>query len=130
MDDKQQRLTAFLNRHITFPRRWGGVPSYGRSLPAQRPSKQELAQQLLASAEYRALGLGTWLGTPEGEFFTEAVEAVSPPFYRQDEELLVDGLTLAANMQSQNQRAAGALALGVIVLAALLFPRALKAASV
>jgi hypothetical protein len=39
---------------------------------------------------------------------------VSPPFYRQDEELLVDALKLAARMQAGNQRAAGALALAVL----------------
>jgi hypothetical protein len=71
---------------------------------------------LLATAEFRAVGLGTWLGTPDGEFFTAAVEAVNPPFYRQDEELLVNALKLAAKMQSDNQRAAAALAVGASVL--------------
>ncbi len=82
-----------------------------------------MAGQLLATAEFRALGLGSWLGTPEGEFFTAAVEAVSPAFYRQDEELLVEALQLAAKMQSGTRRLTGALALGGIALGAVLITR-------
>ena len=94
MDDKQRRLTDFLDQHVNFPRRVPGRV-FGWQPPIERPSAAELAGQLLAIAEFRALGLGSWLGTPQGEFFTAAVEAVSPPFYRQDEELLVDALKLA-----------------------------------
>jgi len=90
-----------------------GVPrrAFGWQPPTRAVSAAELAGQLLATAEFRALGLGSWLGTPDGEFFTAAVEAVSPPFYRQDEELLVEALKLAAKMQSGNQKAARALGL-------------------
>jgi len=91
--------------------------------PIEGPSAAELAGQLLATAEYRGLGLGSWLGTPEGEFFTGAVEAVSPPFYRQDEELLVEALKLAAKMRSRNRRMAGAMALGGIALGVVLISR-------
>jgi hypothetical protein len=113
MDDKQRRLTDLLDQHVNFPRRGPGRV-FGWQPPIERPSAAKLAGQLLAIAEFRALGLGSWLGTPQGEFFTAAVEAVSPPFYRQDEELLADALKLAARMQAGNQRAAGALALAVL----------------
>lgn len=121
MDDTQHRLTEFLNQHVSLPRR---VPVHAfRWQPIDRPSLANLAEQLLANAEFRALGLGTWLGTPDGKLFTAAVEAVTPPFYRQDEELLAEALKLAAKMQSGNQRAAGAFALGAIALCLLLISR-------
>jgi len=123
MDDRQRRLTDFLDQHVSLPRRVNGR-AFGWRPAIERPSTAELAGQLLTTAEYRALGLGSWLGTPDGEFFTAAVEAVSPPFYRQDEELMVDALKLAAKMQSGNQRAAGALALAALAFGALAVSRA------
>jgi hypothetical protein len=47
--------------------------------PEPRPSTWELADELLGIAGFRALQLGTWLATPDGEMLTTAVEAVSPP---------------------------------------------------
>jgi hypothetical protein len=122
LDDKQRQVTEFLEEHVNLPRRVPGR-AFGWHPPIERPSAAELAAQLFAIAEFRALGLGSWLGTPQGAFFASAVEAVSPPFYRQDEELLVEALKLAAKMQSGNQRAAGAFALGAIALGVFLISR-------
>lgn len=122
MYERQRQLTEFLDQHVNLPRRVAGR-AFAWHPPTDRPTAVELAGQLLAIAEFRVLGLGTWLGTPDGEFFTAAVEAVSPPFYRQDEELIVEALKLAAKMQSGNRRAAGALALGAAVAGIFLISR-------
>ncbi len=122
MDDRQRQLTEFLDQHVNLPRRVAGR-AFAWHPPIDRPTPAELAGQLLAIAEFRALGLGTWLGTPDGEFFTAAVEAVSPPFYRQDEELIVEALKLASNMQSGNRRAAGVLALAAAAAGIFLISR-------
>src|SRR5207248_2691590 len=80
-----------------------------------RRSPEEIAEELLALVEFRALGLGTWLGTVEGEVITAAVEQVLPPPYRYDGELLVEGLKLAARLQErEGRRTAGLVALAVI----------------
>jgi hypothetical protein len=78
-----------------------------RGLP--RPSAEELAEQLLADAEFGAIRLGTFLDTPDGELLVTAVELVSPPFYRDDIELLVAALKLAARIQQRQQRLGGVL---------------------
>lgn len=125
---KQEQLTQFLDRRITFPRVMSiyGWPAPQQYVPVfvhpyQRPTAEQLANWLLADAEFRALQLGTWLGTTQGEVIAEAVETVTPPFYRQDVELLVEALQLAARLQSQEgQQKAGKVALGVLGAAALI----------
>jgi hypothetical protein len=115
----QEQLIAFLDQHITFPRAPGPYATalYAMSwrTGAPRPTAEELAQQLLALAEFRALQLGTWLSTPDGQFLTETVEMVTPPFYRADLELLIDALQIAAREQQHRERRN--LALGVAVFA-------------
>ena len=70
---------------------------------------------LLGDAEFRALQLGTWLGTTDGEVISQAVAQIIPPFYRPEYDLMVKGLTLAASLQAQEgQQVAGKVALGVI----------------
>jgi hypothetical protein len=124
---KQQQIALFLDQHVTLPRatspfgwagqHWRGEP-YGFAQP--RPTHQQVAHELLAIPEFRALQLGTWLGTTNGEIITEAVEMVTPPFYREDVELLVEALKLAARFQAQEgQGRAGKIALGAIGVAAL-----------
>ena len=66
-------------------------------------------------AEFEALRLGTWLDTPEGEFFAEAIEMVSPPFYRADVDLLIEALQIAANEQQHRGRRNVALGVGAFV---------------
>jgi hypothetical protein len=83
------------------------------------PSAAELAQELVSDGEFLALGLGSWLGTADGELISQAVGLVVPPIYRSEYDLLVQGLREAARLQqSQGQRRAGAVALGVVALVA------------
>jgi hypothetical protein len=117
--DKRQALTESLSDRFDWERpptrgffdylNYGDRPWYAR-----RPTPEELAEELLQDAEFRSLQLGTVLGTPEVHLVAHAVEAASPPFYRSDEQLLVEALTLAAKMQ--NRQAAGRLALGAVTL--------------
>lgn len=122
---KQEQIAAFLDRHVTLPRMVG---PYGEAyvypdVAWPRPTVEQVANKLLAIGEFRALQLGSWLGTTDGELIAQAVEMVSPPFYRQDVELLVAALQHAAGLQSQEgQEAAGRFALtaiGVAMVAAL-----------
>jgi hypothetical protein len=118
-----QRVAEYLNRSILWQRDpfWYGdaspfwMRSFG-SVAHQRPAVEELAAELLADAEFQSLRLGSWLETPEGAFYAQVVEMVMPPFYRQDAELLVSALKLAAKLQQRNQRLAGGVALGAIAL--------------
>ena len=117
----------FLDQRVVWPRMpapyaWGNPAWLRHHYPYQqpRPTSEQLAQELLAIPEYRALQLGTWLGTTNGEIITEAVELVTPPFYREDVELLVEALKLAAQLQAQEgQEKAEEIALGAIGVAAL-----------
>ena len=124
-----QQIAEFLDQRITWPRAPGpfdaempwdqGLGGYPL-LPAPRPTVDELAQELLAIAEFRALQLGTWLGTTDGELVAGAVEMVTPSFYRQDVELLVAALQRAAQLQQpEGQQVAGRNALGAIGVVAL-----------
>lgn len=125
---KEQEIAAFLDSHLSWPRvtgRFGAldeevpwmVPAYLQR-PAERPSVEELAQQLLGIAEFRALQLGTWLGTTDGTVIAEAVELVVPSFYAADVELLVAALQEAASLQQQEgQRAAGQYAFAALLFA-------------
>ena len=124
---KQEQITAFLEGHITLPRmpttyaHWGAAYPWTDTFPpglGPRPTVEDAAHELLDIAEFRALQLGTWLGTTDGEVITRAVESVSPPFYRQDIELLVAALKHAASIQQQEgQQVAGRFALGAIGIA-------------
>jgi hypothetical protein len=83
----------------------------------QTLAPEELARELLGIAEFRALQLGAWLGTADGEIITKAVESVMPPYLRADTELLVAGLKLAARLQrdQKGQRIAEGVALAILV---------------
>jgi len=125
MMTKQEQIAAFLDAHITLPRvteraaqGYSWLYGYDYQQPP-RPSAEELAQELLGIAEFRALQLGTWLGTTHGQIIAEAVEMVAPPFYDEDIEMLISGLQHAAKLQQQEgQRAAGRFALGTVCAAA------------
>ena len=126
---KQEQIAAFLDQHITLPRvpvsygLWGNAYPWARSyqypyVAAQRPTVDHVARELLGITEFRALQLGTWLGTTDGQVIAQAVESVTPPFYRRDIELLVAALQHAATLQQQEgQQAAGRFALGAIGVA-------------
>ena len=99
----QQRITAYLEK---FTAQW---PRYGRAWYGQRTmasvySAGQIADALLADAEFRALRLGTWLTTPAGEFFAAAVAALTPPPFQQDAALLIEALQLAAQRQQAEAR--------------------------
>lgn len=129
--NQQELITEFLDEHINLPRaptvyvptagtpRWLQTYHYPNVVPA-RPTAEQLGSELLEIAEFRALRLGSWLGTTNGQVIAKAVEAVTPPFYRQDVELLVAALQHAAALQQkEGQEAAGRYALGAIGIAAL-----------
>lgn len=115
----QPRITEFLVKQVVAD--WPRQPLYPvyQFTPQYQPyatpkahgtSPAQLAEYLLASAEFRALRLGTWLQTPDAQLITAAVEAISPPPLNEDIELLVDALTLAAATQHEQNRAWAVLA--------------------
>ena len=111
-------LTAFLSGFIDG---WPRQPAlFGEVLPLRRPAvaqqvtPEQVAEQLLVSTEFRALRLGTWLKTPKGEFITAAVEALTPPLYQLDVDLLVDAIKLAASAQQREAREK-AVGIGLVV---------------
>lgn len=123
---KQDEIAAFLNEYVSLPRvtnrhGWTAGHSWASYPPhAAGPTADQLADELLAVAEFRALQLGTWLGTADGQIIAEAIEMVAPPFYRQDIGLLFDALRLAASLQEhEGRRVAGRFALGVLASAGL-----------
>ena len=101
-----EQITQFLDSYIShWPRDpywpWARYYGIGWTQPpiAHSTTPGEVARDLLANAEFRALQLGTWLNTPDGELITAAVEAITPPPYREDIELLAEALKLAAQAQ-------------------------------
>ena len=78
-----------------------------------------MADEILADSEFRALRLATWLRSPDGEFIAHSVAQAIPPSYRLEFDLAVEAMQLAADMQYKQgapQRAAGAVALGVVTI--------------
>lgn len=80
-----------------------------RSMPvpplmAQRYTTEQLATELFAEPAFRALHLGTWRRSPDAQLIASAIEALSPPPYRQDAALLVDAVTMAAQLQQDDGR--------------------------
>lgn len=124
---ENELLTEWLDQHIRWPRANNGFDSslfYNRFdayplYPHSRPSAEDLADSMLADLGFRSLQLGTWLGTPDGQMLTAAIEAVSPPFYQPDIELLTEALRLAAATQ-RNVRLTRLAALGTAGVALLL----------
>jgi hypothetical protein len=117
----QEEITEFLNVFIqAWPRdpTWNNGPFPFRPRPAMayQTTASEIAQELLAIAEFRALRLGSWLNTPNGELIAAAVEQLTPPPYRMDTDLLIDALQIAARSQ---QRAEREKALGIGVVSAI-----------
>jgi hypothetical protein len=95
----QQALTEYLMRYTA---NWPRYEPWGWNryavVPASR-SAQQVTAELLADAEFRAIKLGTWLSTPEGEFISAAVTSLMPSLYQADAEVLIEGLQLAARQQ-------------------------------
>jgi hypothetical protein len=107
----QAEITDFLERFAAdwprlrelFPNNWTGLWPQMRLVSEQR-SVEQIALNLFTNAEFRALQLGDWLNTPDGELLVAAAEAIAPSLYRQDIELLVAALKLAAKMQQDDGR--------------------------
>lgn len=121
---KQAQIAEFIEKNVDWPRAniffqenflpWTRTEFiYASNSQQTRPTAEELAAEFIDNSEFCALRLGTFLGTTQGEILVQGVEMVSPPFYREDIELLVDALQMAAKIQ--NQKIAGRLALGAII---------------
>jgi hypothetical protein len=122
---REEQIAAYVRGNPPFPLvaapppHYVRLPGYG---PPQRPTAEEIGRWFLRDADFRALELGNWLGTTEGEIIAGAVESFLPPIYRQDAELLVDALKFAADLQeTEGREVAGAWALGSIVVAGILW---------
>ena len=112
----QQRITAYLEK---FTEQW---PKYGHAWYGQRTMASaydagQIAEALLADVGFRALRLGTWLNTPSGELLADAVTALTPQPFREDIDLLITALQLAA--QRQQDEARQKLSIGILGGAAL-----------
>lgn len=119
--DKQQQIIDYLADHPVFgpyvhhasaidPLTWPYAP------PPVLPSVEELAETLAKDAGFRALKLGSWLGTTDGQIISEAVGFALPPEYGAAYHLAVEGLVLAAKLQQKEGReTAAAIALVVLV---------------
>lgn len=118
--DQQDQLALFLDQHVDLPRD-NGLYRLSWRVAYTRPTANELAEQWLEMAEFQALRLGTWLSTPEGQLFAEAIEMISPPFYRADAELLIEALQIAASEQQHRGRRNTALVVGAVALVSMLF---------
>lgn len=104
----QEAITEFIDGYVAhwprvqaWPGQYYGL-TWGQPAMADQMTAQELAEDLIANAEFRALQLGTWLNRPDVELITSAVEAIAPPPYRQDIQLLIEGMKLAAQVQRRD----------------------------
>jgi len=125
---REEQIAAHVRANPPFSLMAVPHPPYVRTgligySPPQRPTPEEIGRWFLQDAEFRALELGTWLGTTNGEVIAGAVENFLPPLYREDAKLLVDALKFAADLQqTEGREVAGKWALGsigVFVLVAL-----------
>jgi hypothetical protein len=116
-------LTSALNGTGNVDLQWA-VPTpmnfYWRQ--AEVPNLQALAEELLSDADFRAIQLGTWLNTPNGELISGVVLQLLPYPYSGEAKLLIEALELAAKMQRTNGNRrvrilAGAAVLALIALA-------------
>lgn len=115
-----EQIARFVRSHPTFapyaPR--PGYPA-GIWLPGEAPSQSaaELADELLEDVGFRALELGGFLSTPDGELIASGTALALPTADRRVVDLAVDALKLAASEQSRlTPLQAGGLVLGAVVL--------------
>ena len=117
----REEVGQFLEEFIQdWPRdpTWQAGPFPFRPQPAMayQTSAEELAGQMFEMVGFRALRLGSWLNTPDGELMAAAVELLTPPPYEIDAKLLVDVLKIAATKQRSVEREK---AVGIGVVAAI-----------
>jgi hypothetical protein len=94
----------------TFTRAWPkqeqwAAWGYPPATIASRHGPADVAGWLIADAEFKALKLGNWLGTPDGKLVMAAIEMLAPAPYAQDAELLANAVQLAAKQQQSEARA-------------------------
>lgn len=121
MGATQQKISEYLDRFTAhWPRYNQDYYDYGWGWNTQQPSvasqhtASEIAKALLEDAEFRALKLGTWLNTPDGELLAAAVTTLAPPPYQEDAKLLIEALQFAAQQQQADARTK-LLAVGALV---------------
>jgi hypothetical protein len=115
-------LAAFTRAWPRQPQPFGYYhPGYPHATIASQHTASEVAQWLLADAGFKALKLGNWLSTPDGELVMAAIEMLAPAPYAQDIELLAEALQIAARQQQADARAkiAAAIALGGVAALAI-----------
>lgn len=124
---KTERLSHYLAAFTEqWPRPTSRPPFTFRVSPpiALARTAEQIAEELLGDAEFKALKLGTFLSTPDGQLLAAAVQALTPPPYREDIDLLLQALQLAAQRQHEAARETFTkgvvVALGAGALAALL----------
>ena len=105
-----------------YPDRTAPWDNTGDRTAGRPATAEQLGEELLHSAAFAALRLGTFLGTPDGRLIAEGVSLVIPPIYKFEYDLTVKALTHAAQRQQHDQRRQA-----VPVLATVLAPLALLA---
>jgi hypothetical protein len=109
---QQERLAAYLRQSLPQLAALEPTPPGYPETSWRLRSPDEIATDLIDDAEFRALGLGSWLGTAEGKAIANVVLAVLPPHYRLEAQLLFDALILASKLQQKlGRRTAGGIAL-------------------
>lgn len=108
----QQSLIVFLNTRIAFestsppylgidPPGTVGLRAADSSTVTWFTEAEQLGEALVDDVGFRALELGTWLNSPDGELIAAAVQRVLPPAYRLEYDLVVEALKFAASRQQQ-----------------------------
>jgi hypothetical protein len=89
------------------------------------PQARQIAKELLKESEFEALGLASWLRSPDGRLIAQGVALAIDPAYRPEYDLAVEALRAAAKLQYErgaDKRAAGVIALiGTAVLVGMAF---------
>lgn len=104
--DAYPQLAAYLRQRA--PDASYGHPGYWMNVQLgpgwSSDTVEALAETFVADADFQALRLGRWLGTPEGHLIAATVEMGLPYPYRQYSQLFVLALTRAAELQAAQQK--------------------------
>lgn len=121
---KQEEIAHFIESFVLVTNIYGydfaasGLPD--ERIYANQSTVEDFGSSILNMSEFRALQLGTWLGSTDGQMITAAVEIALPPMYRPQIEFLVDGLQYAAKLQQrEGQKKAAGLAVAVLLTGAM-----------
>lgn len=109
MPDKKALLTNYLQARTqgTYgqPLFWG-QHRLPHSTVFSEADVKGLARYLLQDTEFQAIRLGTWLGTPQGEFISAVVNEALSPAYRPYARLFEKALMRAAELQHEGRQQA------------------------